>query len=618
MRKQYFLFLVFSFTLLLVAEPPAYLFYPFDNARSDITLPENRPLAKEMTIVNPKNNECVPLLSKEQKAYLDMMPREARVAYFANAERRKEMQSATYMPLQIKLEWECNPFRYYNACGYHVFVSEHSDMSEPMLVEAAPRTMHVILNNLKINTHYYWLVRAEMTEGEYVYSPINSFSTEAHTPRLLYIPGVPNARDMGGYIGLNGRRIRQGLIYRTAGLNDNAQSVYMTRSEVEKKFPHLLKIEPLIAKERKACEAELASQNKLSYIDNPLNDEWTVFLPAIQKATLTQCYDFLLLDKTPETYIEAKPIKRKLDADKFIVFKDFTVENPAFLIQEFDSDVEGAVRMGFGADWYWALYVNDVPVYDCLQSGNVGAPIAPSNHTLDLKIKKGHNVVKIVLLSGSSTWRICYDFYGKNHTRKNGISRQIGRMKRYASNLDRIPTGEKLPGKQRMNDNLRTYVTKSLGVKSDIDLRSDGECLGMKGSPAGSPVTWFHYSSSAYAGMSSKQGKEAFTKVFKVFLDKKNYPIAFHCIAGQDRTGAVAFILNALLGVEEERLWLDWETTGFWNASTGFNHAGRFNNLVKVFDAYEGKTINERVEKYVLELGFTQKDIENFRNIMLE
>ena len=43
-----------------------------------------------------------------------------------------------------------------------------------------------------------------------------------------------------------------------------------------------------------------------------------------------------------------------------------------------------------------------------------------------------------------------------------------------------------------------------------------------------------------------------------MFLDPANYPIDFHCIAGQDRTGAVAFILNALLGVEEEELYLDW------------------------------------------------------------
>ena len=140
----------------------------------------------------------------------------------------------------------------------------------------------------------------------------------------------------------------------------------------------------------------------------------------------------------------------------------------------------------------------------------------------------------------------------------------------------------------------------------------------MKGSPLGEGATWFHYSSAAYAKMQDDFGREAFTKVFKVFLDEKNYPIDFHCIAGQDRTGAVAFILGALLGMDEEDLYRDWETTGFWNGSAGFCHKNLFNHLVAGFDKWPGKTVNERVEAYVLSLGFTKDDIEKLRSILLE
>ena len=38
---------------------------------------------------------------------------------------------------------------------------------------------------------------------------------------------------------------------------------------------------------------------------------------------------------------------------------------------------------------------------------------------------------------------------------------------------------------------------------------------------------------------------------------------------------------------------------------------------MKVFNAYEGATLNERIEKYVLSCGFTLADIEKFRNMML-
>ena len=105
--------------------------------------------------------------------------------------------------------------------------------------------------------------------------------------------------------------------------------------------------------------------------------------------------------------------------------------------------------------------------------------------------------------------------------------------------------------------------------------------------------------------------------MFRVFLDLRNYPVLFHCIAGQDRTGAVAFILNALLGVPEEQLYLDWESTGFWNPDIRFSHEA-FSALVHVFDAYPGATINERVEAYVISLGYSKADIDRFRDIMLE
>ena len=49
--------------------------------------------------------------------------------------------------------------------------------------------------------------------------------------------------------------------------------------------------------------------------------------------------------------------------------------------------------------------------------------------------------------------------------------------------------------------------------------------------------------------MKTRQGREAFAAAFRLFLDPGNYAIDFHCIAGQDRTGTLSFILLALLGV---------------------------------------------------------------------
>jgi len=61
---------------------------------------------------------------------------------------------------------------------------------------------------------YYWQVRSE--EGE---SEIFCFRTE-DTPRTLWIDGAHNTRDLGGWKTVDGRRIRQGRVYRTSVFRD--------------------------------------------------------------------------------------------------------------------------------------------------------------------------------------------------------------------------------------------------------------------------------------------------------------------------------------------------------------------------------------------------------------
>lgn len=162
------------------------------------------------------------------------------------------------------------------------------------------------------------------------------------------------------------------------------------------------------------------------------------------------------------------------------------------------------------------------------------------------------------------------------------------------------------------------YLCETLGVRTDLDLRDNLECTGMTGSPLGSAVRWVHLESERYGTMQSPRGKAIFGKTFAVFLDEGNYPIDLHCIAGQDRTGSVAFILNGLLGVSEEELYRDWESTAFWNSNVGFCHDARLDKLVVGLSGYPGATLNQKIESYVKSVGFSDKDIRKFREIMLE
>jgi hypothetical protein len=322
------------------------------------------------------------------------------------------------------------------------------------------------------------------------------------------------------------------------------------------------------------------------------------------------------LASIPEEFMGAKAEPLVLKPGAAHKFEMASAKRPAIMMQEVESPDDGYIAISAGGDYWWEIRSNGEVALDLINVGNWRYPYTCSNYSVALPVRKGRNLVVATSFAGTGGWAWGWEKLDGNpsvlaHDRVR-LQEQMAKQ-----GLDKV-VKTRTPGKNRLKGAALDYALHTMGVKSDIDLRSDGECWGMKGSPLGKDVTWFHYSSGAYGGMQTSFGRGAFTNVFKVFLDEKNYPIDFHCIAGQDRTGAVAFIINGLLGVEEEELYRDWESTGFWNPSPSFNHARLFNYLYTGFKNWPGKTINERIEAYVLSLGFTKKDIEHLRDIMLE
>ena len=174
------------------------------------------------------------------------------------------------------------------------------------------------------------------------------------------------------------------------------------------------------------------------------------------------------------------------------------------------------------------------------------------------------------------------------------------------------------PGWKRIHEDDRELLTKCLGVKSDIDLRYEREVRGMAGSPLGPGVEWLHLPVNSYGGFGSAMSKESFAKIFRVCADPSRHAVAFHCSAGQDRTGAVAFALGAILGMDEEELYKDWEATGFWNPSKNLRHDTKFNALLDLFRRLPGANWTERAVSYALSCGISRDEIEGFRSGMLE
>ena len=437
-------------------------------------------------IEEPAPGAVVPILTDAQKAYLSIPTAERRVKFADNSFRRKEMglpaelvpgekkPREAYWPKTVRLAWK-------GAEGVEYRVVVTPVKNGGAVIDEKVKGSELYIDNLEMATEYKWVVDGGGDKGE------GRFRTEDVAPRLVRYPGVPNVRDLGGRIGLGGKRVRQGLVFRSAGLNDNARDVYYTVEELRELG--------------KMAELKAAAEEAQKRLDQLL--AWQA--------------DPKTMDLKDKEYVEWK-------------------------------------------------------------GRHVGEPVAKF---LSSRIQRAKKSVK------------------------NGGDPKVVKGKK--------------PGRNRVEGENGAYILKRFGIKTDIDLRTDGECYGMTGSPLGPAVKWEHISSSSYGGMSGDSGKKAFAKVFRVFLDEKNYPIDFHCIAGQDRTGAVAYILNGLLGMDEDQLALDWELTGFWNRSASFNHKARYDKLVACFvKHYPAPTVRERLEKYVLSLGFTEEDIAKFRKIMLE
>ena len=387
----------------------------------------------DVTLVSPKSGETVRQLKPLQAKFVQESLAE-REKYFDGAKNSAALRKQGNGPQPIVLKWQGGEG------PWQVVVRRLPDGK--VFCSQSVKGEELSISGLEIARDWEWAVKGAAGEAK------GTFKTKDLAPRV--IAEMPNCRDIGGRIGLGGKRIRQGLVYRSAGLNYNAPIEYYTNAD-----------------------------------------------------------EVVALDK-----------KGKLK-----------------------------------------------------KMGHVGRKL----HRL---LKQGG---KIDLKKDRLVKRECY-----------------------------------APGKKRFTEQQRLDILARYGIKSDIDLRRPSECYGMTGSPLGDTVKWFNYSYSAYGGLYSPNGTNSTRNVFRVFLNPQNYPIDFHCIGGADRTGTVAFLLEALLGVDENNLYMDYLFTGFSGVVSDKSHRGKIEEVAKFLRKHPGETLAQKAEAYFKNLGFTQRDIDSLRDFLLE
>ena len=175
-----------------------------------------------------------------------------------------------------------------------------------------------------------------------------------------------------------------------------------------------------------------------------------------------------------------------------------------------------------------------------------------------------------------------------------------------------------------LTDDGRQQAIDMLGILKEIDLRFASELNGRTESGFGPTVdmlwvdmTW---NDLAYQ-KSSGNIKAIFDPLFDYVIANK--PTYFHCSAGADRTGVVALLCEAILGVSQSDCDKDYELSSFNSGVSTDAEARRRNETpwtreINYLNAYPGATFRDKVVNFMVSCGITIEKINAFRAAMID
>ena len=136
--------------------------------------------------------------------------------------------------LPITLTWSYEFPEGKELSNFSVIYGQEKDLSDGYRVDGDD-SEEISFNNPFLGRNYYKLI-ATFSDNTTDETPIRHFEVDSTYPRNLTIEGMTNCRDMGGRITEDGGRIKQGLIYRTSGKNQNGS---LTEATTEEMINHL-------------------------------------------------------------------------------------------------------------------------------------------------------------------------------------------------------------------------------------------------------------------------------------------------------------------------------------------------------------------------------------------
>lgn len=164
-----------------------------------------------------------------------------------------------------------------------------------------------------------------------------------------------------------------------------------------------------------------------------------------------------------------------------------------------------------------------------------------------------------------------------------------------------------------------------LGIRAEVDLRWDSEASPYY-SAIGGDVGYLHVNGPWYTiGENSNWPADAHKQILEFVMDKAiaGVPLYFHCSAGADRTGTIAFLLEAMLGMSQSDTDKEYELTSFRTGIETDAQARRrdedaWKNYMAQFNSFTGSIMRDKVVNWALTIGITIEKINAFRAAMID
>ena len=186
--------------------------------------------------------------------------------------------------------------------------------------------------------------------------------------------------------------------------------------------------------------------------------------------------------------------------------------------------------------------------------------------------------------------------------------------------------------KVSISENGLYEVNNHLKIKTEIDLRrtSTNEVGGLTNKSVLGDSVKYYQLPMAYGGNNilTFKGKlsgddyeydnpSMIKNFFEILADNSNYPINFHCSIGKDRTGCMAYLIEGLLGFDQETMYRDYMFTNFADAGM-CKMTDITSRYGKTIDEYtNGDTLQQKVFNYLKdEIGVPEENLNNIINIL--